>query len=117
MTDPRDADDGALSPRTSRAVATMAARITGLFPGCPDAIARSAALRWSRTCAPRLQEREARVTHPDTVRAALAEEVRWTRTDWPARVQSGRTDPLARRRVAAQVRDVLAAWKDPAPAG
>jgi len=102
-----------LSPRTTRAVATFTARVKELFPACPDGTARDAALRWSLTCAPRLQEREARVTHDETIRNALIEHVRWSMTEWPRLVEAGRTDPLSKKRVAARVREILDGWKAP----
>ena len=96
-----------MSPRSTRAVATFAARIRAMFPACPEATAREAALRWSLACPPRLQEREARVTHDETVRNALIEHVRWTMTDWSARVEAGRTNPLVKKLVSARVREIL----------
>jgi hypothetical protein len=100
-----------LSPRSTRAVATFATRIRELFPACPEGIARDAALRWSLTCPPKMQEREARITHDETVRNALIDHVRETMTDWSAKVASGGANPLARKLVNAQVRDIVQAWK------
>lgn len=100
-----------LSPRSTRAVAVFTTRIRELFPACPEGTARDAAIRWSAACPPRLQEREARVTHDETIRNALIDHVRWTMTDWPALVEAGRTDPLNRKLVAARVRETLERWK------
>ena len=105
----------ALSPRTTRAVAAFTQRVLDLFPGCPHEAARAAAIRWSLTCAPQRQEREARVTHDETVRNALIEHVRSEMTDWPALVKADRAGPLAKKAVQARVREILEGWKAPAP--
>lgn len=111
-TAPVDASAGArLSPRSTRAVATFSQRVLDLFPRCPPGAAREAAIRWSRVCPPARQEREARVTHDETVRNALIEHVRMTMTDWPALVAAGRADALAKKRVSARVREILDGWK------
>lgn len=108
---PRDPKAGDLSPRTTRAVAIFTLRVKELFPGCPDGTARDAALRWSLTCAPRLQEREARITHDETIRNAAIEHVRWTMTDWPALVAAGAANPLTKKRITLRIREVLEGWK------
>jgi hypothetical protein len=108
---PGDGVQEGLSPRSARAVGIFTLRIRELFSACPEDIAREAALRWSRTCSPKVQEREARVTHDETVRNALIEHVRWTLTDWPALVAAGRTDPLNRKRVSVRVREIVESWK------
>ena len=109
----KDPKAGDLSPRSSRAVAIFTDRVVELFTLCPRDVAHDAAIRWSLTCAPRLQEREARVTHDETIRNALIEHVRWTMTDWQAIVAAGRANPLVKKVVAARVREIIEAWKAP----
>ena len=114
--DRKDPEAVRLSPRSTRAVAAFALRIRNAFPGCPEGTARDAAIRWSRTTAPKDQEREARITHGETVRNALIEHVRMTLTDWPAAVEAGRADGRARKAASELVRRILAAWTPAAAA-
>ena len=104
----------ALSPRTTRAVATFTGRVLDLFPGCPPDVAREAALHWSRACPPQKQEREARITHDDTVRNALVEVVRRSLPDGPALEAAARVDGRIRRQLQARVREILGGWGSPA---
>lgn len=100
-----DPKEVSLSPRSTRAVATFQRRILGLFPACPEATARAAALRWSRVCPPAKQESEARITHDETIRNVLIEQVRFE-------LAGGKEpDPAQRRRLTERVRAVLAGWK------